>query len=248
MQTLSIVILSEAKDLARNQEIFARSLAFARDDSDRDDGFLQGFWHKARFVITCAAGNDCNPTRVGYRPAHHFMKKIGVILLTGFSIFLAPIVRAQSEDPSEVFLKAYMTSQQGEKLEHENNFRDALAKFRFAGSLLDELRKRHAEWQPAIVEYRSRKIGESILRVEQKVGTQKDLNATAGANPALPVLPQKTGFDGAECKFATAASSHKTIPPQSFLHRVTLRFRKPPKSCAVAWTNWKRNCKNRAAI
>ena len=109
------------------------------------------------------------------------MKKIGVILLTGFSILLAPGVRAQSEDPSEVFLKAYMTSQQGEKLEHDNNFRDALAKFRFAGSLLEELRKRHAEWQPAIVEYRSRKIGESILRVEAKVGTQKDLNASAPA-------------------------------------------------------------------
>ena len=63
------------------------------------------------------------------------MKKIGVILLTGFSIFLAPTLRAQSEDPSEVFLKAYMTAQQGEKLEHENNFRDALAKFRFAGRI-----------------------------------------------------------------------------------------------------------------
>ncbi len=124
------------------------------------------------------------------------MKKIGVILLTGFSIFLVPALRAQSEDPSEVFLKAYMTSQQGEKLEHDNNFRDALAKFRFAGSLLDELRKRHAEWQPAIVEYRSRKIGESILRVEAKAGTQRDLNATApaaDANSSVPALPENAG-------------------------------------------------------
>ncbi len=123
------------------------------------------------------------------------MKKIGVILLTGFSIFLAPAVRAQSEDPSEVFLKAYMTSQQGEKLEHENNYRDALAKFRFAGSLLEELRKSHADWQPAIVEYRTRKIGESILRIEGKLGTQKDLNATAPAvaGPSAPSLPQNAG-------------------------------------------------------
>jgi tetratricopeptide (TPR) repeat protein len=124
------------------------------------------------------------------------MKKICVILLTGFSIFLAPQLRAQSEDPSEVFLKAYMTSQQGEKLEHENNFRDALAKFRFAGSLLDELRKRHAEWQPAIVEYRSRKISESILRVQAKAGTQRDLNANApaaGGNLSPPGLPEKAG-------------------------------------------------------
>ena len=139
-----------------------------------------------------------------------FMKKIGVILLTGFSIFLAPAVRAQSEDPSEVFLKAYMTSQQGEKLEHENNFRDALAKFRFAGSLLDELRKRHAEWQPAIVEYRSRKISESILRVQAKVGTQSDFNANASATSS-PALPEKPG---------APSSSASLLPPPPMQDRV----------------------------
>ena len=97
------------------------------------------------------------------------MKRIGLILLCGFSIFLVPDrLQAQSDDPSEVFLKAYMTAQQGEKLEHENQFQGALAKFRFAGSLLEELRKAHADWQPAIVEYRSRKICESILRVRSQ--------------------------------------------------------------------------------
>jgi Flp pilus assembly protein TadD len=133
------------------------------------------------------------------------MKRIGLFLLAGFSIFLVPDrVRAQSDDPSEVFLKAYMTAQQGEKLEHENQFKDALAKFRFAGSLLEELRKAHSDWQPAIVEYRSRKIGESILRVEAKVATQKDFAATSapasapppGAAPnniSSPPLPQHSG-------------------------------------------------------
>ena len=154
------------------------------------------------------------------------MKKIGVILLTGFSIFLAPGVRAQSEDPSEVFLKAYMTSQQGEKLEHENNFRDALAKFRFAGSLLEELRKRHAEWQPAIVEYRSRKIGESILRVEGKVGTQKDLNASApapGANISSPALPEKAG---------PTQPNVELVPPRPAQNRVTSAA-PPPSDAAI---------------
>src|SRR5213082_3009080 len=106
------------------------------------------------------------------------MKKIGLILFAGFCLSLAPArLPAQSDDPSEVFLKAYMTSQQGEKLEHDNQFKAALAKFRAAGSLLDEVRKAHAEWQPAIVEYRSRKISESILRVQSKVGTQTELAA-----------------------------------------------------------------------
>ena len=70
------------------------------------------------------------------------MKKIGLILLAGFSLLAAPMpLAAQSDDPSEVFLKAYMTSQQGDKLEHDNQFKAALAKFRAAGSLLEELKK-----------------------------------------------------------------------------------------------------------
>jgi Flp pilus assembly protein TadD/predicted nucleic acid-binding Zn-ribbon protein len=112
------------------------------------------------------------------------MKKFGSILLAGFFLFLAtPLLRAQSEDPSEVFLKAYMTAQQGEKLEHDNQFKAALAKYRFAGSLIEELRKAHPDWQPAIVEYRGRKVSDAILRVQSKVSTQDDLNA--GAPPPV---------------------------------------------------------------
>ena len=61
------------------------------------------------------------------------MKKIGLIILAGFFVSIYPArLLAQSEDPSEVFLKAYMTAQQGEKLEHESQFKAALAKYRFA--------------------------------------------------------------------------------------------------------------------
>jgi tetratricopeptide (TPR) repeat protein len=126
------------------------------------------------------------------------MKRIGLILLAGLCFSLAPArLAAQSDDPSEVFLKAYMTSQQGEKLEHDNQLQAALAKFRFAGSLLEELKKSHGDWQPAIVDYRGRKIGENILRVQGKLGIQKDLAATS--NPPVPVasnpptLPKKPG-------------------------------------------------------
>ncbi len=120
------------------------------------------------------------------------MRKIGSILFAAFLVCLASgQLAAQSDDPSEMFLKAYMTAQQGEKLEHENQFKSALAKYRFAGSLLEELRKSHADWQPAIVEYRGRKVSESILRVQSEVSTQDDL--TAGPTPlpgGAPVLPQ----------------------------------------------------------
>src|SRR4051794_41505868 len=108
------------------------------------------------------------------------MKKFGLILLVGFSLFLAPTwLNAQADDPSEVFLKAYMTSQQGEKLEHDNQLQAALSKFRFAGSLLEELKKTHGDWQSAIVDYRSRKISENIIRLQSKLGNQKDLTAAS---------------------------------------------------------------------
>src|SRR2546430_7422771 len=101
-----------------------------------------------------------------------------------------------------------MASHQGEKLEHDNQLQTALAKFRFAGSLLEQLKQTHGDWQRAIVDYRSRKIRENILRVQGRLGTQKDLAATSNppltaANPPLtaanppptasnpPALPKK---------------------------------------------------------
>src|SRR6516164_7402138 len=78
----------------------------------------------------------------------------------------------QEDDPSEIFLKAYLSAQQGEKLEHENRFKTALAKYRFAGSLIEELRKSHPDWQPAVVDYRGRKISEAILRLQERIARQ----------------------------------------------------------------------------
>jgi tetratricopeptide (TPR) repeat protein len=144
------------------------------------------------------------------------MKKIGLILLAGFSLSLAPgRVAAQASDPSEVFLKAYLTSQQGEKLEHDNQLQAALAKFQFAGSLLEELRKTQANWQPAIVDFRSRKIGESILRVQSKLGTQKDLAATSAPPPgssSAPVLPDKSGPAEPSVEITAPRSSETRVP------------------------------------
>jgi len=101
------------------------------------------------------------------------------------------ILVGQQDDPSEIFLKAYLSAQQGEKLEHENRFKTALAKYRFAGSLIAELRRSHANWQPAIVEYRGRKISEGILRIQQRMTRQTALSASASPLPEVaPSLPE----------------------------------------------------------
>ena len=113
------------------------------------------------------------------------------LFLPLFFLLLTVPLSAQQDDPSEIFLKAYLSAQQGEKLEHESRFKTALAKFRFAGSLIEELRRSHSDWQPAIVEYRSRKIGEGILRVQERISRQNELTAGRSRLPdVVPSLPE----------------------------------------------------------
>jgi tetratricopeptide (TPR) repeat protein len=119
----------------------------------------------------------------------------GVVILFGGLFFFLPAsgLRAQQDDPSDIFLKAYLSAQQGEKLEHESRFKTALTKYRFAGSLIEELRKSHPDWQPAIVEYRGRKISEGILRVEERMSRQNDLTTGATRLPDVPPSPPDSG-------------------------------------------------------
>lgn len=124
------------------------------------------------------------------------MRRVSRALLTClFCTAFTSILPAQQDDPSEIFLKAYLSAQQAEKLEHENRFKNALAKFRFAGSLIEELRRAHPEWQPAIVEYRGRKIGDGILRIQERISTQNNLHAAASPLPDIvPSLPESEAW------------------------------------------------------
>src|SRR5216110_1332664 len=125
----------------------------------------------------------------------HRAKRAGAALFTLFFFLSAAVVVGQQDDPSEIFLKAYLSAQQGEKLERENRFKTALAKFRFAGSLIEELRRSHSDWQPAIVEYRGRKIGEGILRVQERISRHDELSAAARPLPeVVPSLPENEAW------------------------------------------------------
>src|SRR5213592_4532864 len=165
------------------------------------------------------------------------MKRVGSVLLASILILLAADqVRAQQDDPSEIFLKAYMTAQQGEKQERENHFKTALAKYRFAGSLIDELRKSHPDWQPAIVEYRGRKISEGILRIQDKTGTQESLAATseppaeapvavAPQNPPPPVQIAKQKVAPAQVSVPVSKPAPASTPNQVAFEEATKKLR-----------------------
>src|SRR5262249_35686315 len=154
------------------------------------------------------------------------MNKIGLLLLP---VLLAPLFTcfAQEIDTSEAFLKAYMTAQQGDKLERENQFKPALAKFRFAGSMLEELKKDHPDWQPAIVDYRGRKIAEAILRVQSKMATQNDLAAATGSQSPetkASAVPESSPTEPS-VEIAVAPSGAKSAEIQTAIENATRDLR-----------------------
>jgi Flp pilus assembly protein TadD len=128
-------------------------------------------------------------------PQRRVMRRWAVFLTAVFFFAATMLVVAQQDDPSEIFLKAYLSAQQGEKLERQDRFKTALAKYRFAGSLIEELRKSHAQWQPAVVEYRGRKISEAILRLQERITRQTQLNASASPLPDIaPAAPESDAW------------------------------------------------------
>jgi tetratricopeptide (TPR) repeat protein len=150
------------------------------------------------------------------------------LLLLIFFLSSAAIVLGQQDDPSEVFLKAYLSAQQAEKLEHESRFKTALAKYRFAGSLIETLRKSHRNWQPAVVEYRARKIGEGILRIQQNLTKQDALSTSATALPELvPALPESEGWSepGSEVVAPRSAESTAQTSRDSIASQTTKKLR-----------------------
>jgi len=159
-----------------------------QSQSAKPSGLGTLFAHSNAVVLLLSIASGVRRAILGVRPG---MTRLGSLLLAGL-LFVVTSASAQSDDPSETFLKAYMTAQQGEKLERDNQFTRALAKYRLAGSLLEELKKTHSDWQPAIVEYRSRKVSESILRVQSKSGTQQDLAATNAPPAEAQPSPQQS--------------------------------------------------------
>jgi Flp pilus assembly protein TadD len=156
------------------------------------------------------------------------VKRAGTALLALFSFLAATAVVGQQDDPSEIFLKAYLSAQQGEKLEHENRSKTALAKYRFAGSLIETLRRSHADWQPAIVEYRGRKISEGILRIQERTTRQDALSASSSPLPeVVPALPESEGWSepGPEVVAAPLGETIAQTPRDASIKEATKKLR-----------------------
>ena len=86
--------------------------------------------------------------------------------LTFIFLLAAGVTMLAAADPSEQFLSAYQGYQQGEKLERSGNTAEAVKKYRFAESLLVSIGKNDPTWQKPVVEYRLKKIRESLDRLQ----------------------------------------------------------------------------------
>src|ERR1043166_3708762 len=98
------------------------------------------------------------------------------------------VVRAaESTDPSDLFLNAYMAVQQGEKFEHDGNSPQALSKYKYAAGVLDQISAKYPNWNRMIVDYRKKRTAENITRIEQQQpSAQQSPQRMAGESRSVP--------------------------------------------------------------
>lgn len=97
---------------------------------------------------------------------------------------LAPLLgRAASEDPGGLFLQAYMAYRNAQRLEADGRSAEAIQKFRFCASVLEQLQKSNPDYEPVVVDYRLRKSREAIARVSVSPDTPPDVPPLPAATP-----------------------------------------------------------------
>ncbi len=109
---------------------------------------------------------------------------------------VAPLSGA--DDPGDVYLQAFQSFKAAERQETAGRMDDALQKYRFCLSVLQQIQKTNPDYEPPVVEFRLRKSRESIARVQ-----------SLQSAPLPPVTPPP---DPRPTPAATAASSPPNAP------------------------------------
>lgn len=97
-------------------------------------------------------------------------------------------VRAQSlEDPSETYFRAYMISNEADRLVTAGNAQQAVDKYKQAQVIFDGIAKNAPAWQPDMVKMRREKLADSLNNAQTKA------NAAPPPAPVAPVAPPPAG-------------------------------------------------------
>jgi hypothetical protein len=77
----------------------------------------------------------------------------------------APASVTWQHDPSELFVRVYMDFKKAEELASKNSVDDAIQAYKATLEQLTVIRERYPLWNPAIVEFRQKKVAEALKRL-----------------------------------------------------------------------------------
>lgn len=108
----------------------------------------------------------------------------GAVFLALAALLVAPGTTLRAEEavePSDIYLQAYLSMQEAEKMEKRRDINAAYFKFQDASDLFDSVARSFPDWNRQMVDYRRRKIREKLaaMRAEHGVGG-------LGNDPAAP--------------------------------------------------------------
>jgi hypothetical protein len=96
-----------------------------------------------------------------------------------------------ADDPGDLFVRVYQTFQTGSKLEMEGKLDEALQKFRFCVSLLEQIQKDSPNYEPIVIDFRLKKSRAAIERVQSMQSPLAGAEAVGEPMPApFPASPQ----------------------------------------------------------
>jgi len=104
------------------------------------------------------------------------------------------------DDPAREYFSAYQEFQRAERLEREGRNGDAIAKFRYVATQLEQIKAQAPDWQPLVIDFRLAKTKEAIVRLEGSLdnptlGPPPDLAISGESEEVLPPV-RPAGRDG----------------------------------------------------
>ena len=107
---------------------------------------------------------------------------------------------AAQDDPAREYFSAYQEFQRAERLEREGRNGDAIAKFRYVATQLEQIKAQAPDWQPLVIDFRLAKTKEAIVRLEGSLdnptlGPPPDLAMSGESEEVLPPV-RPAGRDG----------------------------------------------------
>jgi len=142
------------------------------------------------------------------------MKRILLLFLV-LTVCLCGATRVRAaEDPGDKFLEAYFLIQDGDTAEHNSDWVKANAKFSAAHEILDQIKTQNPEWNPHIIEFRTKYVEDHLAALKAKVaGPESPAIAPLPVVLAPPIAPAPEAATNAPTLAVAPAPKIITVTP-----------------------------------